>query len=580
MNNIKYYPFERNNYFYGKLLTVSDFNEEQRYMNDKRRIGNVFHQGIGVVAGMRVQAIDDQTISIGAGMALDGLGREIIIPEGITKKISVIDGFAGLSNLDTAYLMVRYKEENKEAVYTVANTQGENNFNRVAESYELYMTNKINEASVLGMKQLKYSEQVVYDNNGLKVTQIMPRFVKANETFEVKVIVEKINLQKSVEVDYIMESEFFVDAEDNKRLRVYYSDDDFKAYKKTELVYTLTAKSANEQDVQIVLDANVSRISVGVEKEQIPTNIKIAFQIVTGDDKEQIIASHLERYFEDVVSLNMKQEICLCQMRIVKTEREFSAIHIENLPFAQYVLSNQMLYTLLQDGGKKIETKIAEMQVAPVVPKEPEQRVLSGKEEIYIDLKSKNKTYYSDEIAHGLGAGNTFIEVALEENAAGFIVSSQQSVYFGDVEILEDDIYGSMLPKVKMAVVSYPMKGTFRIAIKVLEDSDFNSLTILWWAMQNEKAKQINYAEISGVQVKVSPDTVTMKPKEKMKFSAEVIGTDSQDCRYSVVEQNGGSIGVTGLYEAPSTEGVYEVLVESVKYPNKKATAFVIVKDK
>ena len=35
MKNMKYFPFERNKYFYGKLLTVDDFETEQRYMNDK-----------------------------------------------------------------------------------------------------------------------------------------------------------------------------------------------------------------------------------------------------------------------------------------------------------------------------------------------------------------------------------------------------------------------------------------------------------------------------------------------------------------------------------------------------------------
>ena len=36
MEHKKYYPFVRNNYFYGKLLSVRDFQEEQKYFNDKR----------------------------------------------------------------------------------------------------------------------------------------------------------------------------------------------------------------------------------------------------------------------------------------------------------------------------------------------------------------------------------------------------------------------------------------------------------------------------------------------------------------------------------------------------------------
>ena len=63
MKNMKYFPFERNKYFYGKLLTVDDFETEQRYMNDKRRVLNRFLYGTGVVCGLNVVPIDDMTIS-------------------------------------------------------------------------------------------------------------------------------------------------------------------------------------------------------------------------------------------------------------------------------------------------------------------------------------------------------------------------------------------------------------------------------------------------------------------------------------------------------------------------------------
>ena len=42
MKNLKYFPFDRNQYYYGKLLTEQDFIQEQRYMNDKRRLHNRF----------------------------------------------------------------------------------------------------------------------------------------------------------------------------------------------------------------------------------------------------------------------------------------------------------------------------------------------------------------------------------------------------------------------------------------------------------------------------------------------------------------------------------------------------------
>jgi len=45
--------FERNNYFYGKLMTVRDFETEQRYFTDKgERVMRLIH-GIGIVCGQK-----------------------------------------------------------------------------------------------------------------------------------------------------------------------------------------------------------------------------------------------------------------------------------------------------------------------------------------------------------------------------------------------------------------------------------------------------------------------------------------------------------------------------------------------
>ena len=44
---------ERNNYYYGKLMTVRDFLDEQRYFNEKRWLINRMISGWGVVCGLK-----------------------------------------------------------------------------------------------------------------------------------------------------------------------------------------------------------------------------------------------------------------------------------------------------------------------------------------------------------------------------------------------------------------------------------------------------------------------------------------------------------------------------------------------
>ncbi len=73
--------FKRNNYFYGKLLTVNDFRMEQKYFVNKQRLSNRLIHGIGVVCGLQVTQKSPTQIMISPGVALDFCGREIVVSE-------------------------------------------------------------------------------------------------------------------------------------------------------------------------------------------------------------------------------------------------------------------------------------------------------------------------------------------------------------------------------------------------------------------------------------------------------------------------------------------------------------------
>ena len=114
MKNTKYFPFERNKYFYGKLLSVDDFELEQRYGNDKRRMLNRFLQGSGVVAGLYAVRLDERTLSVEKGFALDALGREIVVDAPVICKLQLLEGYASCveeSGKDYVYLCLDYEEE-------------------------------------------------------------------------------------------------------------------------------------------------------------------------------------------------------------------------------------------------------------------------------------------------------------------------------------------------------------------------------------------------------------------------------------------------------------------------------------
>lgn len=72
--------FCRNSYYRGKLLTERDFNDEQRYGIDKRRLHTLALHGWGVVCGLVVRPhphCPERRLVVSEGLAIDDCGREI-----------------------------------------------------------------------------------------------------------------------------------------------------------------------------------------------------------------------------------------------------------------------------------------------------------------------------------------------------------------------------------------------------------------------------------------------------------------------------------------------------------------------
>ncbi len=69
----------RNNYFYGKLMDVPHFQMEQTYLIHQRWLLNRLSLGQGVLCGLGVAAQGAQ-ICVTPGVAIDALGREIVVP--------------------------------------------------------------------------------------------------------------------------------------------------------------------------------------------------------------------------------------------------------------------------------------------------------------------------------------------------------------------------------------------------------------------------------------------------------------------------------------------------------------------
>lgn len=147
MKNNTYYPFIRNRYFNGKLLTAQDFEQEQRYFNDKRRLINRWVLGYGVAAGLEVIQVDDYHISLEMGLAFDQVGREIFVEAPSIRKLSLLEGYEEATmeeGNESLYLYIEYNQAGTEPVHNINNDalhgKGQTENSKYKEGYHLYVT--------------------------------------------------------------------------------------------------------------------------------------------------------------------------------------------------------------------------------------------------------------------------------------------------------------------------------------------------------------------------------------------------------------------------------------------------------
>ncbi len=146
--------FQRNRYFYGKLMTVRDFELEQDYFNEKRYLLNKFTCGKGLLCGfysLELKAEDSDEVSVrfeDGGVALDSMGREIVVPKGEEKTIMAENKspsenrspFKRVEFKSTTYLYLRYRIFYSEFVSAASNPLSCEEItcpNRILEDFEV-----------------------------------------------------------------------------------------------------------------------------------------------------------------------------------------------------------------------------------------------------------------------------------------------------------------------------------------------------------------------------------------------------------------------------------------------------------
>lgn len=579
MKNLNYFPFERNRYFYGKLLSVDDFDAEQRYMNDKRRMLNRFLHGTGVVCGLQVVEIDDVTVSLEMGLALDFSGREIVVAKPVTKKLSSIEGFskyAGESGESRAlYLCIAYDEQTEEPVHNIArvNNEQEEEFNKYAEGYRLFVTAEEPEKEGMRLTDLYEDTKTVFQGSGIRIRQTVPKYIQSDQTAEFTVIVEKMKQTKPVSFSYqVLLS--CMEQSGRNTVTVSFDENAFMPSDRYVLKNRIRAKAVRNAEgyMEVVPDSFALAIGQDIRKETVYGKFRV--YITDASVQQAVIRNYYSTAMEDIIRDTYEQPIYLARLSVIRAGDTYVIGKVENLPYKQYVWNN-----VLSAAMEAMRLEQPENERIFYSPQEPGSGIPVEKASQAMQLKTGStvidmgiggipgQRFYSEEIIHGLGLGEVFISLGLSKGAR-----ETGEEIFGNPDVFGDNAY----PGVELAAKADMARGSFIIGVRCLEQVEKKQLRVHWMAVRDSTLQ----AEEKKIKhMKIVPDIANLQIRENHYFEA-VIGDEVQKhVKWTVKEPEGGTIDSNGYYTAPSQSGVYEIMAESMEDQSFMAAAFVIVRD-
>lgn len=592
MNNRRYYSFERNNYFYGKLLTSRDFEDEQNYMNNKRRLINRVLHGAGIVYGLDVVAVDESSVVIQSGLALDSSGREIVVPSTQVVKLSTIRGYSDLKT-SSVCLGIAYAEEKTEPVYAVMNKDAdaqERQYNHLKEGYELFLQDSRDCVREPKKEDEYIAWKVLYQDDDLRITQYLPTFAVPGMLVKARTEIHKTSHMPFVcSFNCKVDTDGMIPGETQIR-----ADNVSQEYGET-MVLEQTFRPEDYIFGNGDVSVRFSEITVqksGV-KEAAP-DTSMTLNPVYGTALEYVHKTSYRGNLDVDLDRKYDEKLWIAGIQLIRSERHSIIDRVEKAPFDQYVYSSEQLmilekleeFLIPQDGSAGRPQVYVQGNSERSAAAAPERRSnSSGVFEMSLGSGGEvGKVYFSDEIMHGLGNGPVYVDIGIEYisrdvNASG----DRESIILGDGSIFESDstVTDEKIFQVDQAVKILPDRGTFIVGVRPRVKMGRIGLRIRWYAFKPEDLEQRVYdrSEQKGC-IMIQPDTIVLPPKGSVHINPVFINMPEEALSYTLLDPEGGKIDNTGLYTAPAQEGVYEIKAAALSDPEIFTHAFIIVSQK
>lgn len=575
MKNLKSFPFERNRYFYGKLLSVEDFETEQKYFNDKRRTINRFLFGSGVVCGLGVVEVDDESISVERGLALDFAGREIMLDEPAVRKITELEGYDDeQQDADYYYLCLEYREEAAELMHNVAGTAGKNSseYNKYKEGYRLFVTREEPEREIFTPSRLFEERKTVYRGHGIEISQALPRFLELGKETVLRVEIDCMG-QQEFSFEYELDLSFMTSGE-GSRVHVSFRQEEQEKKKRYQLEIPIKAGSMPDVQAEAALVKGSFRLQMGGREYQDARDCVSQATVSGLDGYEALQEQYYKTAMDYIMGNTFQQGIYLAKIQVVRAGGVCLIEHIEPLPFGQKImhteLSSAMIGRLVDDVNRLKHSVMSGFAGKQGDDGEKPLRAAYGEVDFEVGQMRAGEILYSDEIVHGLGFGPVTIELSYEVDS-GFAKDSQ--MVFGDASLFQSPSGFTASLGAKLE----PAEGTFEIGMRIIKNGNAKRVKVHWTALRNEVRKP---QSAKKKHIFIQPDNPNVFVGESVVFTAVLEGFADERLKWKVKDKNGGTINKNGKYTAPETPGIFHITVSSTAYPKVQASTFVVVRER
>lgn len=588
------FSFERNRYYSGKMLTSTDFQIEQGYVNDKRRFINRVMFGNGIVWGGGVYNIDDLSVMIESGAFIDSWGREIIIPQAEIKKLSAIDGFDKVTS-ESAYLCVVYDEENVNPMYAVRQGEEQLEYNHISEGCKFILIDENDMQEEFNIESEFLTEGTIFNSDDYNMKIVMPAAVCVDKYVKICFILEK---KSDNDVEFSFSGTFQLPSftTDDGTNEYFLDISDIRLKKGEALRKELWVKAANNaQNVKVILQPGTAKAYVDGNKAAIAENLVL--DIAT----ENISPIRLVDNIIGKTNLEMRtmvlgsEYVCLARIDFKRTQQGYMICGIEEKSVKRYIeapadgaIRSEFLeyFKLSQDEIRK-SVKDTERCLGKA-EKPEEMSYAEGVFEIPLGKGAKKgEVFFSDEIVCGMGEETLHIQIGFDTCEESYSGAKRKVTIFGEADIFDRKSgkeKTSEGPVAQTAVKLYRDKGTFQAGVKFLKDYNEMLLKCRWVSVrrpEGSKATDLMADRLNNTDgyISMEKSTLLLKPGESTYLKVKFVDMEPCPVTYALNEYGSGHVTENGIYTAPETEGIYELNVYCSEKPVISTICFIIVKN-